>query len=392
MTMTGPQASTIPARLAACLDRITPLDRALAPAVQAHLDGLTKPRGSLGRLESLAVQLALIGAAAGRGALPLADPARIYTCAADHGVADQGVSLFPRAVTGQMVRNFLNGGAAINIFCRAAGVDLAVVDAGVKGTVFPNAANLIRRKIREGTADISLGPAMTRNECLQAVELGLDLAAQAASEGFQIVGTGEMGIANTTSATALFCAFLGLAPEMVTGPGTGLDEDGVRRKARVIRTALEANREAVAGREPLRILAALGGLEIACLAGLILGAAARKLAVVVDGFISTAAYVAAWKCRPLVREYVFFAHGSAEPGHRIVLEHLDIRPILELEMRLGEGTGAALAIPILRAAAAMYTEMASFAQAGIAEQADSAETAAGRGEHAAHAINQVYTP
>jgi nicotinate-nucleotide--dimethylbenzimidazole phosphoribosyltransferase len=347
------------------IDMVSPLDRSLAPAIQAHLDNLTKPRGSLGRLEDLALQLALISATAGRGPLPQTDPARIYTCAADHGVAARGVSLFPQEVTVQMVRNFLDGGAAINVLTASAGVDLMVVDAGVKGAVFAQSPRLVSHKIREGSADISQGPAMTEAECLHALELGLALAVQAADEGFRTVGTGEMGIANTTAATALYCAYLGLEPEMITGPGTGLDQSGIRRKAHVIRQSLDANQEAVASSDPLRILAALGGLEIACLAGLILGAAGHKLAVVVDGFISTAAYVAAWKCQPLVREYVFFAHGSAEPGHRIVLEHLDARPILDLDMRLGEGTGAALAIPILRAAAAMYTGMASFSQAGV---------------------------
>lgn len=353
---------------------IPPLERSLASAVQARLDDLTKPRGSLGRLEALAMQLALISAAAGRGLRPQVDPARIYVCAADHGVAAQGVSKFPQAVTARMVQNFLSGGAAINALTASAGVQLVVVDAGVRDVVLPDAQNLVRCKIREGTADISRGPAMTTDECLRALELGYELAGQAAQEGCRVVGTGEMGIANTTPATALYCAFLGLPPELITGPGTGLDPQEVRAKAGIIRRSLEVNDQAAASGDPLHVLAALGGLEIACLAGLILGSAARKLAVVVDGFISTAAYVAAWKIQPLVRDYVFFAHGSAEPGHRIVLEHLGARPILDLDMRLGEGTGAALAIPILRAAAAMYSDMATFSGAGI----DQANTGAAR--------------
>lgn len=352
------------------LTAITPVDQTTAPAIQAHLDNLTKPRGSLGRLESLAMQLALISKAAGLGPFPQADPARIFTCAADHGVAAQGVSLFPQEVTVQMVCNFLDKGAAINALTASSGVDLVVVDVGVKGPDFPETPGLMRQKIRAGTADMSQGPAMTEVECLQAMELGFGLAAQAASNGYRVVGTGEMGIANTTAATALYCAYLGLAPEMITGPGTGLNRDGMRHKAGVIRQALEVNHQAVASPEPLRVLAAVGGLEIACLAGVILGGACHKLAVVVDGFISTAAYVAAWKFQPLVRDYVFFAHGSAEPGHRIVLEHLGVQPILDLEMRLGEGTGAALAIPVLRAAAAMYNTMASFTQAGVTDGSD----------------------
>lgn len=341
------------------------------PGIQTHLDNLTKPQGSLGRLEFLAMRLALISAAAGRGPVPQVDPARIYTCAADHGVAAQGVSLFPQEVTAQMVLNFLGRGAAINALTACADVDLVVVDAGVMGPAFPESPGLVRRKIREGTADMSQGPAMTEDECLQALELGFSLASQAASEGFRVVGTGEMGIANTTAATALYCAYLGLDPEMIAGPGTGLDQAGVRRKAQVIQQALSVNHEAVASSDPVRILAAVGGLEIACLAGLILGGAYHKLAVVVDGFISTAAFVAALKCSPPAQDYVFFAHGSAEPAHRLILKQLDARPILDLDMRLGEGTGAALAIPVLRGAAAMYNNMASFTQAGVSGSAES---------------------
>lgn len=351
------------------LAKITPLDLSLVPAVQAHLDSLAKPRGSLGRLEALAMQLALINAAADMGLRLQVDPARIYACAADHGVAARGVSKFPQAVTAQMVQNFLSGGAAVNALAASADVQLFVVDAGVCGTEFPDAPNLVRCKIRQGSADISQGPAMTAAECLRALELGFELAAQAAKDGCRVVGTGEMGIANTTPATALYCAFLGLAPELITGPGTGLDQQGVRAKARIIRRAVDVNSQAVRSADPLQVLAALGGLEIACLTGLILGGAAHKLAVVVDGFISTAAYVAAWKIHPVIREYVFFAHASAEPGHRIVLKHLAARPILDLDMRLGEGTGVALALPILRAAAAMYMNMASFTRAGIDQNA-----------------------
>lgn len=357
------------------LDRIiagiSPVDHGLMPGIQAHLDNLTKPQGSLGRLEFLAMRLALIGAAAGHGPVPQADPARIYTCAADHGVAAQGVSLFSQEVTAQMVLNFLGRGAAINALTACAGVDLVVVDAGVMGPAFPESTGLVRCKIREGTADMSQGPAMTEDECLQALELGFSLASQAASEGFRVVGTGEMGIANTTAATALYCAYLGLDPEMIAGPGTGLDQGGVRRKAQVIQQALSVNHEAVASSDPVRILAAVGGLEIACLAGLILGGAYHKLAVVVDGFISTAAFVAAWRCSPQAQDYIFFAHGSAEPGHRIILKQLDARPLLDLDMRLGEGTGAALAIPVLRGASAMYNNMASFAQAGVSSSGES---------------------
>ncbi|WP_459936037.1 nicotinate-nucleotide--dimethylbenzimidazole phosphoribosyltransferase [Desulfonatronum parangueonense] len=355
-----------------CTAAISALDMSAAADIQARLDNLTKPRGSLGRLEDLALRLTLISLAAGRGDIPQADPARIYTCAADHGVAARGVSKFPQEVTRQMVANFLNGGAAVNIFTRTSGVELLVVDVGVKGADFPDSPSLLNRKIAQGTADLSAGPAMRSGECIQAVELGISLAGQAAKEGMRVVGTGEMGIANTTAATALYCAFLDLPPETITGPGTGLTEEEVRHKAGVVARALQVNHAELSAADPMRTLAALGGLEIACLSGLILGCARHKLAVVIDGFISTAAYVAAWKIHPSVGDYAFFAHGSAEPGHGVILNRLRVRPILDLGMRLGEGTGAALAVPILRAATAMYNDMASFATAGVSDSEGSA--------------------
>ncbi|SDB40806.1 nicotinate-nucleotide-dimethylbenzimidazole phosphoribosyltransferase [Desulfonatronum thiosulfatophilum] len=355
-----------------CTAAISALNKSATPDIQARLDNLTKPRGSLGRLEDLALRLTLISMAAGRGNLPQADPARIYTCAADHGVAARGVSKFPQEVTRQMVFNFLNGGAAVNVFTRSSDVELRVVDVGVKGADFADTPGLLNRKIAQGTADISAGPAMSLQECISAVELGISLAEQAANEGIRVVGTGEMGIANTTAATALYCAYLDLPPETITGPGTGLNEQEIRHKAGVVGRALQTNHVELPPADPMRTLAALGGLEIACLSGLILGCARRKLAVVIDGFISTAAYVAAWKIHPSVGDYAFFAHGSAEPGHSVILHHLRVRPILDLGMRLGEGTGVALAIPILRAAAAMYNNMASFADAGVSGSDDSA--------------------
>ena len=366
-TPSGPSPAA--KRLQDCVQSVSPLDRSATSAIQARLDDLTKPRGSLGRLEDLALHVALISLDAGRGPNPKVDPARVYTCAADHGVAAQGVSKFPSEVTAQMVRNFLGGGAAVNVLTRAAGVELRVVDVGVAHDDFttdvPESAMFLRRKVKPGTADFSTGPAMTEAECAEAAAVGIALADQAAQDGVLAVGTGEMGIANTTAATALYCAYLGCAPERITGPGTGLTAQEVRHKAEVIARALAVNNSALPPAPPLRTLAALGGLEIACLTGLILGCARHKLAIVVDGFISTAAYVAAWKIQPHVADYAFFAHGSAEPGHRIILDQLQVRPILDLGMRLGEGTGAALAIPVLRAAAAMLNEMASFSDAGV---------------------------
>jgi nicotinate-nucleotide--dimethylbenzimidazole phosphoribosyltransferase len=348
-------------RFDALIAGIAPVDRSLAPAAQAHLDNLTKPQGSLGRLEELALRLVLIAG----GAAPAADPARIYTVAGDHGVAAEGVSLFPQEVTRQMVLNFVSGGAGINVLARTNGIDLKVVDAGCLGGDFAPHPNLVQRKVAPGTANLAKGPAMTPDQCLAALLLGADLADQAKAEGFRSLGTGDMGIANTTPSTALFCAFLGLDPLDVAGPGTGLAPAAVVRKAEIIKQGLAANAEAVASGDPLRILAALGGLEIATLAGLILGAANNRMAVAVDGFISTAAYVAAWKLAPAVADYAFFSHASAEQGHATVMSAIQGQPLLHLGMRLGEGTGAALALTVMRSACAIYNEMASFASAGV---------------------------
>ncbi|BDV00675.1 nicotinate-nucleotide--dimethylbenzimidazole phosphoribosyltransferase [Thermodesulfomicrobium sp. WS] len=344
---------------------VDPIDPHQITLAQQHLDNLTKPQGSLGRLETLAARLAAI-----HGGTPKVDPARIYTCAGDHGVAAHGVSLFPQAVTRQMVHNFLAGGAAINVLTREANVDLRVVDAGCAGGPFPEHPHLIQCKVASGTADFTQGPAMTRAQCEKALENGLELAKIAHAEGFVTVGTGEMGIGNTTPATALYCAYLGLAPEAITGPGTGLSPQRVQHKMAVIAAGLARHREVVAGGDPVAILAALGGLEIATLTGLILGAASRRMNVVVDGFIATAAFVAARAMAPTVQDYAFFAHASAEPGHRAVLAAVGDQGLIQLGLRLGEGTGAAMAVFILRCAAAIFTDMATFASAGVARATD----------------------
>ncbi|WP_243438416.1 nicotinate-nucleotide--dimethylbenzimidazole phosphoribosyltransferase [Fundidesulfovibrio soli] len=345
----------------ALLARIAPVDASLAAKAQAHLDNLTKPQGSLGRLEEMARRLYMIQG----GQAPKADPAMIFTCAGDHGVAAEGVSLFPQEVTRQMVLNFVGGGAGINVLARQAGAELRVVDAGCAGGEFPKHPMLVQAKVMQGTANMAQGPAMTTEQCLQALMLGASLADTAASDGFRVLGTGDMGIANTTPSTALYCAYLGMAPVAVTGPGTGLSADGVARKAQVIERSMQVNAKALASGDPVEILAALGGCEIACLAGLILGAAANRMAVLVDGFISSAAFVAAWKISPAVLDYCFFSHASAEPGHQKIMRLVGASPLLDLGLRLGEGTGAALALTVLRAGAAIYNEMATFAQAGV---------------------------
>ncbi|MBC15824.1 MAG: nicotinate-nucleotide--dimethylbenzimidazole phosphoribosyltransferase [Desulfovibrio sp.] len=342
---------------------VEPLDHSLAAVGQAHLDDLTKPKGSLGKLEDLALQLFLIQG----GKAPQADPMRIYTVAGDHGVNDEGVSVFPQEVTRQMILNFLNGGAGINVLAKTANAQLYVVDAGSCGGGYDEHPYLIQEKVAQGTANLAKGPAMTEEQCLKALLLGVSLADRAHAEGVKVLGTGDMGISNTTPSTALYCAYLGLEPEIITGPGTGLDAEGVANKAAVIRRGLEANREAVASGDPLAILAGLGGLEIATLAGLIIGGARNRQLVCVDGFISTAAYAAAWKLCPTVKEYCIISHVSAEPGHRDAVAAMGMEPYLDLGFRLGEGTGGACVMYLVRSAADIYNDMATFSAAGVSE-------------------------
>lgn len=349
------------ASLAAVQAAIRPVDPALYAVAKAHLDNLTKPRGSLGRLEELATRLfAMTG-----GQAPCVDPARIYVCAGDHGVAAEGVSLFPQEVTRQMLLNFLAGGAGINVLARTAGVDLKVVDAGCLGEPFPPHPDFVGQRVASGTANLAKEPAMSREVCEKAVLLGVSLACQAHAEGIKALGTGDMGIANTTPSTALFCAYLGIDPDLATGPGTGLSSEGVKRKAAVVRQGLSLHRDVVASGDALGILAALGGLEIACLAGLVLGAAVNRMPIAVDGFISTAGYVAARALAPAVVDYAVLSHASAEPGYQAIMQALGAAPMLDLGLRLGEGTGAALALVLMRAGANIYNEMATFDSAGV---------------------------
>lgn len=352
--------------LASLLGRVRPVDASLTAKAKAHLDDLTKPQGSLGRLEEMALRLYLI-----QGEKPLkAAPAAIFTCAGDHGVSREGVSLYPQEVTRQMVLNFTAGGAGINVLARKAGAELVVVDAGTAGGAYPEHPGLVQAKVAPGTANMAEGPAMTIEQCEKALMLGARLADEASARGVRIVGTGDMGIANTTPSTALYCALLGLDPSAITGPGTGLDANGVSHKVRIVARSIAANREAVLSGDALRVLAALGGFEIACIAGLVLGGAANKMAVLVDGFISTAAATAAFKLAPEARQYCFFSHASAEPGHQAVMAALGEKPLLDLGLRLGEGTGAALALMLLDSAAAIFNEMATFSQAGVSRADD----------------------
>ncbi len=336
------------------------IDSAAARAVQDKLDGKTKPRRSLGRLEDLACQVA----AARRTTSPAGGDKSIVVMAADHGVADEGVSAFPADVTAQMLLNFVRGGAAINALARQAGASVVVVDMGVR--LAPADLEGVRSlRIAAGTRNLADGPAMTRVEAAAAIEAGIDLAGELAEGGVTLLGLGDMGIGNTTAASALTAAFTGLPPEEVTGRGTGVDDAGYARKLAAVRRGLAANR--VEPSDPLATLAALGGLEIAGLVGVALGAAARQVPVVVDGFPTSVAALCAARLCPAVQGYLIPSHRSVEIGHGAVLRALGLKPLLDLDCRLGEGTGAALAMTLVDAALRLLDEMATFESAGVSD-------------------------
>lgn len=347
--------------LKSSIESIRPVSHDLEPEVQAHLNNLTKPRGSLGRLEEIALHYCLITGTAA----PLPGKKRIITFAGDHGVAGEGVSAYPKAVTPQMVRNMLAGGAAVNVLARHIGAEVRVVDIGVDDPL-DNAPGLIRKKIRPGTGNIAQGPAMTPDETLQAIQTGAELAQEAFREGVTLIGTGDMGIANTTPSSALFAALLPCEVEAITGRGTGIDDATLDKKIRVIKKALAVNKKRLS--DPLATLAALGGFEIAGICGLILGAASCRVPVVVDGFISSAGALAACRICSTVRDYLFWSHCSEEKGHAAFFKLFKVEPILDLKMRLGEGTGAALAMSIIEAAIKIYNEMATFDSAQVSKK------------------------
>lgn len=340
---------------------ILPLEPACLDAAQRRLDDLTKPPGSLGRLETVARRLAGIQ----RTAKPAIHRKRVYTLAGDHGVTEEGVSAFPREVTAQMVLNFLRGGAAINVLARHVGAEVVVVDIGVDHD-FGDLGGLVHAKVARGTANLARGPAMGRREALAALGVGVGLADRAAEDGVDLVGVGEMGIGNTTPAAAILAAFTGLDPAEAVGRGTGVDDQGLARKAEAVRRGLAVNRPDPA--DPLDVLAKVGGLEIAGIAGVCLGAAARRIPVAVDGFISTAGALVAARLAPAVKEYLFLSHLSQERAHIRMVEHLDQNPLLVLELRLGEGTGAALAMSVIEASARVLSEMATFSEAGVSNR------------------------
>jgi nicotinate-nucleotide--dimethylbenzimidazole phosphoribosyltransferase len=352
---------------AAAAAAVAPLDRAAMAEARALQDRLTKPRGSLGRLEDLGVLLAGI---AGTCPPPLPVPAGVAVFAGDHGVVAEGVTPWPQEVTAQMVANFTAGGAAINVLARQMGATVVVVDVGVATPLVPGTAtapNFFDRRVAPGTANLAVEPAMTIDECRHALDTGAEIAGRLVDGGARALVTGEMGIGNTTSASALIAAMTGRPAEAVTGRGTGVDDAGWERKVSVVQRALARHR-AAGDAGPEATLAALGGFELTALAGFMVGGAARGVPVLVDGVIADAALLAAEALVPGVAARCLAGHRSAEPGAAAVLEVVGLEPLLDLDLRLGEGTGACLALPLVEAAARILGEMATFDSAGVTDK------------------------
>lgn len=345
--------------LARTLAAITPVGDTFTPLAAARQDSLTKPPGSLGMLERLGSQVCRIQ----RTVTPSVARKTVLVFAADHGVAREGVSAYPPEVTPQMVLNFLSGGAAINVLARHAGARVVVVDMGVDHDFPADTKGLTIRKIRRGTDTITRGPAMSRAEAVAAVEAGIEVAAAAIADGAELLATGDMGIGNTTPSAAITACLTGRAPDRVTGRGTGLSDAGLAAKVKAVERAFAANIPDPT--DPLGVLAALGGFEIGAICGAMLGAAALRVPVVVDGFISGAGALLAAALHPDAAGYMIAGHRSVEPGHQVQLDHLGLAPVLALDMRLGEGSGAVLAMHVVEAAVRVINEMATFAEAGV---------------------------
>lgn len=339
---------------------ITPLDAAAMEQARARQDQLTKPQGSLGVLEDISIRLAGIYGQA----IPEITGKAVIIMAADHGVVAEGVSAYPQAVTEQMVYNFVAGGAAINVLARHAGANVYVVDVGVAAPIDRN--GVLSRKVRPGTGNMSDGPAMSAPECEQAIRVGMEVAELAISAGANILATGDMGIGNTTASSAVVSALAERPVAEVLGRGTGIDDEGLNRKLSVIEKALEMNKPDPAS--PIDVLAKVGGLEIAGICGVILQGARRRVPVVVDGFISGAAALAAARLAPESVNYMIASHVSVEPGHKIVLQEIGLQPMLHMNMRLGEGSGSVLALSLIEAAVKVLAEMATFGEAEVSER------------------------
>lgn len=341
--------------------RIKQLDEQAMEAAKTRQDTLTKPPGSLGRLEKLSIQLAGITG----NENPEINEKVIITMAGDHGVVQEGVSAFPQEVTPQMVLNFLHGGAAINVLAKHVGARITVVDMGVAAEMVQHPA-LVDKKVALGTANMTKGPAMTREQAERAILAGVKVVEAEIQKGLDIVGTGDMGIGNTTPSAAIASALTGIEPSKLAGRGTGVDDEGLKRKINAIERALEVNNPDA--KDGLDVLAKVGGFEIAGLVGVVLGAAAHRKPVMVDGFISTAAAMVAVAIAPVVRDYLISAHRSQEYGHQQMVEWLELTPLVDLDFRLGEGTGAALGISFAEAACKILSDMATFAEAGVSDK------------------------
>ncbi len=343
------------------LAKIIPPDQSAMDAARARQDTLTKPQGSLGRLEELSITLAGIF----RNVIPQINRKAVILAAGDHGVVAEGVSAYPQEVTPAMVANFLAGGAAINVLARHAGASIVVLDAGVAADLDPNP--LLRSvKIGRGTANIAAGPAMTRQDAIKCIETGIEAANEQIADGADLIAFGDMGIGNTTPSSAITAVVTGADPAVTTGRGTGLDDPALAHKVEVVRRAIEVN--SPDPKDGLDLLAKVGGFEIGVLAGAMLGTAAGHRPAVVDGFISGAAALIAWTLSPTLSHYLIASHQSVEPGHRISLSHMGLAPLLDMGMRLGEGSGAALSMHIVEAAAKCLSDMATFADAGVSER------------------------
>jgi nicotinate-nucleotide--dimethylbenzimidazole phosphoribosyltransferase len=340
---------------------IKPLDKGAMESARSRQDALTKPQGSLGRLEELSIKLAGIQGKS----LPQIRHKVIFTLAGDHGVVAEGVGNWPQEVTAQMVANFISGGAGINVLARQVGARVVVVDMGVATALEPH-PQLVPRRIAPGTRDMFSGPAMTSEQAVKSVETGIELVGGELAKGLDIIGIGDMGIGNTTSSSAICAAITGEPVAKVTGRGTGITDEQLKHKIAVIERALEINHPDP--KQPLDVLAKVGGFEIGGLVGVMLGAAAYRIPVVIDGFISGAAALIAVALAPKLKDFLIAAHVSAEAGHKIVLHHLRLKPLLDLGMRLGEGTGAVLGIFLAEAAARILSEMSTFAEAGVSER------------------------
>ena len=349
--------------LSKTIANIRPLDVKSMAAAKVRQDTLTKPTGSLGRLEELSIRIAGMQGKS----LPQIKQKAVIVMAADHGVAARGTSAYPQEVTAEMVLNFLHGGAGINVISRQVGARVVIVDMGVAKKLESN-PGLISRRIAAGTQDMSKGPAMTVAQATRSVEAGIEIVVTEIKKGLDIVATGDMGIGNTTASAAICAVVTGKTAAEVTGRGTGLDDQQLQQKIIIINEAITLNKPDFS--KPLEVLAKVGGFEIGGLAGVILGAASHRVPVIIDGFISgAAALIAAGLC-PQCKDYMIAGHCSVEPGHKIILQHLGLKPLLDLEMRLGEGTGAALAMSFAEISVHILTEMATFTEAGVAEKGE----------------------